>query len=438
MESKQPSFVSYLALGAVTISASLMIIYILFVSGIFKVTFNNDAALVLVGTIYGISLFSIITLVYKWKEGPERVRAMQSHLILSIANETVSHLRRGFNTTTCEEVAKIILKTSDVDAVAITNKKTVLAYVGISCSDYEPAKNFINFKDELAKNRIAFFSSISEEKVYSGHGDDFSWNGIAVPLKIQKKTIGTLDFFYKSSKRITENRITVAKGLGELLGTQLELSELERQQAHAFRSELKALRAQINPHFLFNTLNTIAVLCRTDPIKARSLIISFAEFFRESLERQSQFTTLDEELRYVNSYLEFEKARFGSKLKIENRIDKKAEKVKLPALIVQPLVENAIKHGMSANGKLLLVLTATVENGQLVVKVKDNGMGMLDKRKTLRNENNGKGLGIGLTNIKERLISLYGSEGLINIHSTSGKGTEVTLRIPIHRGLRES
>ena len=433
MQNKQPLFISYLALGAVTIGASLMIIYILFVSGIFQVTFNNDAALVLVGTIYGISLFSIITLVYKWKEGPERVREMQSHLILTIANETVSHLRRGFNAATCEEVAKIILKTSDVDAVAITNKRTVLAYAGTSFPNYEPAKNFKNYRDELDKNRIAFFSKGLEEK-YSDDGDDFSWNGIAVPLKIQKKTIGTLDFLYKASKKITQNRSTVAKGLGELLGTQLELSELERQQAHAFRSELKALRAQINPHFLFNTLNTIAALCRTDPKNARRLIISFAEFFRESLERQSQFTTLDEELRYVNSYLEFEKARFGSKLKIESRIDKKAGQVKLPALIVQPLVENAIKHGMSTNGKLNLMLSATIENGRLVVKVKDDGAGMLVKRKTLRNDNNGKGLGIGLTNIKERLTSLYGSAGLINIHSTSGKGTEVTLRIPIHRG----
>ncbi|HEB12072.1 MAG TPA: sensor histidine kinase [Actinobacteria bacterium] len=438
MENKQPSFVSYLALGAVTIGASLTIIYILFVSGIFKVTFNNDAALVLVGTIYGISLFSIITLVYKWKEGPERVRAMQSHLILSIANETVSHLRRGFNATTCEEVAKIILKTSDVDAVAITNKKIVLAYAGITCPNYEPAKNFKNYRNELDKNRIAFFGKDSEEKMYSNVGDDFSWNGIAVPLKIQEKTIGTLDFFYKASKKITENRITVAKGLGELLGTQLELSELERQQAHAFRSELKALRAQINPHFLFNTLNTIAALCRTDPKNARRLIISFAEFFRESLERQSQFTTLDEELRYVNAYLEFEKARFGPKLRIEKRIDKRAGKVKLPAMIVQPLVENAIKHGMSADGKLTLVLSATLDDERLVVKVQDNGTGMLVKRTTLRSDSNNKGLGIGLTNIKERLTSLYGSAGLINIHSTSGKGTEVTLRIPIHRRPSES
>ncbi len=130
MGNKQPSSFLYLALGAIAIGASLIIIYIIFVSGIFEVTFSNDVGPLLVGTIYGISLFAIITLLYKWQEGPERAKAMQSHLILTIANETVSHLRQGFNVETCEKVAEIILKSSDVNAAAITNKKAVIAFAG--------------------------------------------------------------------------------------------------------------------------------------------------------------------------------------------------------------------------------------------------------------------------------------------------------------------
>ena len=436
MGNKQPSSFLYLALGAIAIGASLIIIYIIFVSGIFEVTFSNDVGPLLVGTIYGISLFAIITLLYKWQEGPERAKAMQSHLILTIANETVSHLRQGFNAETCEKVAEIILKSSDVNAAAITNKKSVIAFAGFGRQYYQPAKYFKIHKAELEKNRISFFHIDSLEKNLSGEDEEVSWNVISVPLRIQGKTIGTLDFLYFGSK-ITESRVAVAKGLGELLSTQLELSELERQKAHAFTSELKALRAQINPHFLFNTLNTIAALCRTDPKNARILIIKFADFFRESLERQSQFTTLDDELKYVNSYLTFEKARFGSKLKVEELVEKEARKVKLPALIIQPLVENAVKHGMARKGELSLLLAVKIDNGHLMVRVEDDGAGIAVESKTLSSDRNGKGLGMGLKNIKDRLRSLYGSSDLIKIKSVTGKGTKVTLKIPIRGGIHE-
>ena len=435
MESKQPSSFLYIMLGAVAIGASFIIIYILFASGIFAVTVANSATLILVGVIYGISIFSIMALVYKWQEGPERARAMQSHLMLTIANETLSHLRRGFNADTGSKVAEIIFKSSDVDAVAITNKRTTLAFAGFAKEHHLPGTFLRPRVEEPHENdEMVIFRSKSD----AGCPDDseISWTGVSVPLKVRGATIGALEFLYLAPKKITENRIAVARGLGELLSTQLELSELEKQQALAVSSELKALRAQINPHFLFNTLNTIAALTRTDPQTARRLIVNFADFFRESLERQSQFTTLDEELRYVNSYLVFEKARFGSKLQIERHIDKGARRMKLPSLVVQPLVENAVKHGMAGNGQLRLLLSAKVENAHLVVEVKDNGAGMVMDDHSLVVDNNGKGLGIGLTNVRERLRSLYGSASLLSIDSTIGEGTAVTLKIPIAGGER--
>lgn len=433
MENKQPSSFLYIPLGVVTIGASFTIIYILFASGIFKVTFSNDAALLLVGTIYGISLFSIITLLYKWQDGPERARAMQSHLMLMIANETISHLRSGFNSDTCEKVAQIIYRSTDVDGVAITNNRTMLAFAGVGKEHHLPGTPIRQRREEVRdSDGLVIFKSNSD----AGCPDDSetAWKGISVPLGVQSQTLGTLDFLYLAPKRLSENRIAVARGLGVLLSRQLELSELDKQQALAVSSELKALRAQINPHFLFNTLNTIAALCRTDPQTARSLIISFADFFRESLERQSQFTTLDEELKYVNSYLVFEKARFGTKLHIERHIDKTARRAKLPSLVLQPLVENAIKHGMARNGQLNLVLSAALDDGHLVVRVEDNGIGMEVDRISHVNGGNGKGLGIGLTNVRERLRSLYGSTSLLNIQSTIGEGTQVTLKIPVTGG----
>lgn len=433
MESKQPSSILYMALGVVTIGASFLIIYILFVSGIFKVTFSNDAALLLVGIIYGISVFSVITLIYKWHEGPERARAMQSHQMLTIANETVAHLRRGFNADTAEKVAQIIFNRSDADAISITNNRSILSFAGYGQEHHMPGTVLRDRGEEkFEPEGMVIFRNSAEAGCPDKTG--INWSGLAVPLRIQRKIIGSLDFFYLTPKKLSQNRITVARGLGELLSTQLELSELDKQQALAVKSELKALRAQINPHFLFNTLNTIAALCRTDPQTARRLIIRFADFFRESLERQSQFTTLDEELKYVDSYLVFEQARFGQKLQIERHIDRSARKEKLPSLVLQPLVENAVKHGMARNGQLHLRLSAKRDDGALLIQVEDDGIGMSVADLSNITDQNGKGLGIGLTNVRDRLRSLYGSASLLNIQSVVGRGTEVTLRIPISGG----
>ncbi len=429
MENRQPSSFLYIALGAVTIGASVLILFILFASGIFKVTFNNGAALLLVGVIYGISLFSVLTLLYKWHEGPERARAMQSHEMLTIASETLSHLRQGFTAETGREVAQVIFDESDVDTVAVLDKKDILAAVGAGAKELS-AESFLNRTGGIDVSGATIFHDI-------GSGSE-KWTGISIPLTVQGKERGTLEFLYLSPNKLTENRITVARGLGVLLSTQIELSELDKQQALAVHSELKALRAQINPHFLFNTLNTIAALCRTDPKTARRLIIQFADFFRESLERQNQFTTLDEELRYVNSYLVFEQARFGSRLQIDWQIDEAARKATLPSLVLQPLVENAVKHGMAKTGPLHLGLAAKMDGSHLYVQVHDDGVGIESESLLKLNSQRGSGLGIGLNNVRERLRSLYGSSGLMNINSTVGEGTEITLKIPVPGGMNEN
>lgn len=433
MESKQPSSLLYILPGAVAIGASFIIIYILFASGVFRDADAEHTNLLLIGIIYGISIFSIMVLLVRRHEGPERARAMQSHLMLTIANETLSHLRHGFNAETSAKVAEIIFKSSDVDAVAITNNRTILAFAGFAREHHLPG-SFLRARVEEPHENDELIIFRSNSDAGCPEDGEISWVGVSVPLTVAGETTGALEFLYLAPKKITENRIAVARGLGELLSTQLELSELEKQQALAVSSELKALRAQINPHFLFNTLNTIAALTRTDPQAARRLIINFADFFRESLERQSQFTTLDEELRYVNSYLVFEKARFGAMLQVEKHIDKSARRITLPSLVVQPLVENAIKHGMAGSGRLHLMLSAKVDDSHLVVEVRDDGVGMAADGDSQVVSGRGKGLGIGLTNVRERLRSLYGSTSLLSISSTLGEGTAVTLKIPITGG----
>jgi LytS/YehU family sensor histidine kinase len=427
----------YIILGFTTIAASIIVGIILFSSGLFHITYVSRYALLLIGFIWGTSVFSILALIYGWKMAPERARALQSHQVLTIANETLTYLQEGLNYKSAETVAQIIYRDTEAEAVAILKGETILAFTGPGNITYRPGNKISKRKwrtKTSESNQVRIFDI--HQPAHFPEMQDFFWTGIEVPLTIQGKTIGTLDFLYPSTSRVSESAIAVAKGLGQLLSTQIELSELDKQRDLAIQSKLKALRSQINPHFLFNALNTIAVLCRTDPQTARRLLIRFSDFFRDSLERQSQFTTLDEEVKYVNSYLALEQARFGSKLKVTKHINSKLRTAKIPTLVIQPLVENAIKHGMNKTNPLHLNLSVELEDNRLVISVEDNGKGIKpSKLASISSRNNGTGTtGVGLKNIRERLASLYGSEKLLEISSSPGKGTKVTLNIPYPGG----
>lgn len=430
MKKTQPSSAAYVAFGALTIIASLAVGFIIFSSGLFKITAANHFALLIVGAVYGLSIFAIVVLIVKWQEAPGRIMTLQSHQMLTIANQTLTFLRKGFSYDSAAHVANIIHDNADVDAVAVTDGSHIMAFAGYAAECHKPGDPAISpvRSEVVTSGEMAVFEGDEEEGCRTiGHR---RWLGVTVPLKVSKRVVGTIDFLYLVPGRMTDNRLTVATRLGTLLSTQLELAELDEQRQLAVQAELRALRAQINPHFLFNTLNTIAALCRTDPLTARRLTIKFAEFFRDSLERQSQFTTLEEELNYVNLYLGLEQARFGSRLKIYRLVDKDARALMLPSLMIQPIVENAIKHGMTKSGILNLRLAAKVKDGHLLVKVSDNGKGMLPDAMQ-QNDDSSSGHGIGLSNIRQRLRAIYGASGLLKIESEAGHGTTVQVELPL-------
>jgi two-component system LytT family sensor kinase len=178
---------------------------------------------------------------------------------------------------------------------------------------------------------------------------------IVVALEMRGQVVGTLKFYYTSDQFLNETQLAMAEGLARLLSTQLELSELERQTELACEMELKALQAQINPHFLFNTINTISAFIRTDPAEARRLLGRFGALYRRTLERAEDMVSLEEELEFVNSYLELEQARFGERLRVVRDTENEALRVMIPAFMVQPLVENAVGYGMRPDGSVLTV-----------------------------------------------------------------------------------
>ncbi len=209
---------------------------------------------------------------------------------------------------------------------------------------------------------------------------------------------------------------------------QIKLEEQERLLLHA---RMEALQNQINPHFLFNTLNSISSLVRFDPELARDMIFKLATILRRLLSSGEAFAPLREEFEFIDNYLDIEVVRFGrDKLRVIKEFDPASLDVVVPSMLLQPLVENSIKHGLAPKvegGQV--VLRSRVVDSRLIIEVEDDGVGMGGAQ--LEESSTWAGMGIGMANISERLQVLYGDTARMTIDSQEGKGTLVRIRLPL-------
>jgi two-component system LytT family sensor kinase len=209
---------------------------------------------------------------------------------------------------------------------------------------------------------------------------------------------------------------------------QIKLEEQERLLLHA---RMEALQNQINPHFLFNTLNSISSLVRFDPEKARDVISKLATILRRLLNSADAFVPLREEVEFIDNYLDIEVVRFGpDKLRVLKDLDPASLDVMVPSMLLQPLVENSIKHGLASmveGGSIYL--RSRVADSTLVIEVEDDGVGMVATQ--VAESTSTRGTGIGMANISERLEVLYGDAARMTIDSHEGKGTLVRIRLPL-------
>jgi two-component system LytT family sensor kinase len=222
-------------------------------------------------------------------------------------------------------------------------------------------------------------------------------------------------------------------------GSQLALAELDSSRERLARAEVRALRAQISPHFIYNALTAIGSFVRTDPERARELILEFAEFTRYSFRAHGEFTTLAEELRSIDRYLTIERARFGDRLQVRLQIAPEVLGVSLPFLCLQPLVENAVRHGLSRKpGVGMVSIEARDAGAECHITVEDDGVGM-DPAVFApgRPADNDDGQHVGLTNVDERLRSVFGDHLGLVVETAPGEGTKVSMRVPkFHPGVR--
>jgi two-component system LytT family sensor kinase len=224
--------------------------------------------------------------------------------------------------------------------------------------------------------------------------------------------------------------------------SQLELADLDASRARLDRAEVLALRAQISPHFIYNALNTIASFVRTDPDRARELILEFADFTRYSFRAAGQYTTLSDELRNIDRYLTLERARFGESLKVRLQVAPEMLNVVVPFLALQPLVENAVRHGLADRGGGSVEIVALDDGTDCVITVEDDGVGMdpdalrsgpADALADGDAESAGHSAHVGLTNVDHRLRAAFGNDYGLVVETAMGAGTKVVMRVPKFR-----
>jgi len=251
---------------------------------------------------------------------------------------------------------------------------------------------------------------------------------LVIPLRGENQSvIGTIKLYEPRNRLFSSINRTLGEGIAQLLSAQILAGHYERQKALLAQSEIKLLHAQVNPHFLFNALNTLMAVIRHDSEKAGQLVQYLSTFFRKNLKRPSEIVTLANEIEHVNAYLQIEQARFQSRLSIRLWVPQELAYYQLPAFTLQPIVENAIKHGTSQlPGIGEITLKASRDGQHLVLDIEDNA-GLYQPKES--------GGGLGMSLVDKRLRVRYGDAYGITVTCEPDCLTRITLRLPLEEPL---
>lgn len=382
----------------------------------------------------GLALFvELVASVFKEKE---RFGAFQAQTALNIALQTLPYLRSGLNRGSADETARIILEMTDLDAVAITDEAAILACKGIDEEFHRPGTPLQHSctRDVLTNGIIA--APLTRGEIGCSYAGCRFGSAIVVPLKKQEKIIGTLQLYRLKENGITPLDAELVNGLAHLFSNQLEISEIEGQRQLVKDAEIRALQAQINPHFLFNAINTIISYTRTSPETASVLLVKLADFFRANINPGNGDVSLAKELEHCRTYIALESARFEERLSVAYDVSDDVLTALLPPLILQPLVENAVKHGIlpKEEGGWVTISACRFE-GAVRIEVQDSGVGMSGEQIASLFTDSGcsdaqGGAGIAVKNVHARLTALYGAEYGLCVESREGEGTTVSFKVP--------
>ncbi|MFE0149263.1 sensor histidine kinase [Nonomuraea sp. NPDC059007] len=340
---------------------------------------------------------------------------------LHTASLAAPPLRAGLTAEGAQKASRHLRELLGSPALAITDGERLLVYDGIG--DHHAADALDHAAATLRDGRTQVLSIPCELLECPIR------HAVVVPLTTDDRIVGSLAAYGPTA---SAGLVRAAQETAGWVDSQLELAELDRSRTRLMEAEVRALRAQISPHFIYNSLTTIASFVRTDPERARELLLEFADFTRYSFRRHGDFTTLAEELRSIDRYLILERARFGDQLQVTLRIAPEVLPVAVPFLCLQPLVENAVRHGLeSKNGVGRITIVAEDAGAECRISVEDDGLGMDPDRLRLilAGEVVSAG-GVGLANVDERLRQVYGDEYGLVVETGKGAGTKVNVRVP--------
>jgi two-component system, LytTR family, sensor kinase len=371
----------------------------------------------------GSALFMTVLLERQREE--DRVAAASSERALKVAERTLELTARGFRPEVATDLANIVKQETGVGAVGVTDTERILGWAGLGGDHHRPGRPIASpyTKQALATNAVVFADGVRQTYDCTVSPTCPLSSVLIVPLQVDGTVVGTVQLFEPRGRRFLNMNKSLGEGLGALLSSQLLIARYQEQKSLLVLSELKLARAQVNPHFLFNALNTIIAVLRRDSDRSRELLVHLSNFFRKNLKRSSDVSTLAEELEHVGAYLEIEKARFEGRLAVETDVDPALVHLHMPSFALQPLVENAFKHGLSGMlGEGRVTIRARRLDDAVLVEVEDNAGAWREQRGEP---------GLGMQIVDKRVKNLYGEQYGLSVVCSPLVFTRVTLRLPV-------
>jgi two-component system, LytTR family, sensor kinase len=382
----------------------------------------------LLGVLVGIGIAAIAWRLFRVRRAERTPEAIGMQSALHAATSTLPYLRRGLTPRSAEQAAPHLRALTGAAAIALADTMAVLAIDGEGREQVRPGDLLSRL---LARTRDDRQHIVP--RLISSDPTCPLRSAVLAPLIVQGKRAGTLIAFYRSTGRPSHAELRVVHEAASLVSAQVELSVLAAQEERLAQAELRALRAQISPHFIYNALAAVAGDIHARPEEARELLIDFAEFTRYLFRDGRSYVTLGEELDHVERYLRLERARFRDTLHVTIDVPPETRDAVVPAMSVQPLVENAVRHGVelrAGSGRVEIVARASGPDVEL--RVSDDGCGIEPERVPAVLA--GAGGGIGLSNVDARLRATFGDRYALRIESEVGEGTTAVMTVPNLRG----
>ncbi|WP_395402662.1 sensor histidine kinase [Arthrobacter sp. UC242_113] len=343
---------------------------------------------------------------------------------LHAASKAGRHLRTGLNPAGAAKASRQLRALLGCDALAILDVSGVLAWDG-AAEELRPGLMALA-ADVLSSGRTQVFNAADLQLRSPKSGSVAA--AVVAPVRSGARVVGAVAAF---APQAGAGLVRATTEVADWVAAQVELAELDASRTLLMEAEVRALRAQISPHFIYNSLNAIASFINTDPARARELVMEFADFTRYSFRRHGDFTTLAEELRCIDRYLLLERARFGERVQVSLRIAPEVLSTVIPFLSLQPLVENAVRHGLEAKeGPGHITIAANDLGAFAEVTIEDDGVGMDPVQLQSMLAGHVDGEHVGLRNVDARLRQVYGDDHGLVIETAPGEGTLITMRVP--------